>query len=88
MGRCPDPEFLEQVRLLSRPGHELIEAVTVQAAVGVGERPQSAPASGLAFHAQPQHLELFQAAQRRPAEQSAVELEPAAFSAAQAALSL
>ena len=76
MGSCLDPEFLEQVRLLSRPGHELIEPVTVQAAVGVRERPQGAPASCLAFHAKPQHLELFQAAQRGPAEQPAVELEP------------
>jgi hypothetical protein len=59
-----------------RSGHEPIEPVTVQAAVGVCERPQGAPASGLAFHAKPQHLEFFQAAQRRPAEQPAVQLEP------------
>jgi hypothetical protein len=61
MDRGPGPELLEQVRLLSRSGHEFIEPVAVQAAAGVGQRAQGAPASGLALHAQPQHLQFFQA---------------------------
>src|SRR4029077_20615137 len=85
LGRaCPDylvggadPEVLEKVCLLPSPGDELVQAPWAEPRVRARQGPQGAPACGLSFHAEPQHLQFFQVAEGRPGEEAAVELQPA-----------
>jgi hypothetical protein len=75
-GRGAHAEVLEKVGLAPRPCEQLIQPARVEALVGLGQDPECPPARGLAFHAQPQDLQLFQAAERRTGQEVAVELQP------------
>src|SRR5512146_992168 len=77
--RGPDPQFLQQPGLALGPGDELVQLARVQPGVLAGQDPQRAPPGRLALHAQPEHLQLFQAAQRGPGGQVPVELQAAGF---------
>src|SRR5436305_12608868 len=72
----PDTEVFEKVRLAPRPGDEFVQPGGIEPLVGFRESSQRTPARGLALHAEPQQFQLFQAAERRPGEDSAVELQP------------
>src|SRR6185437_2611783 len=71
------PEVLERGRLTGRPCDELIEDPDVQPGVAFGQHPERPPPGRLAFHTEPEDLRLFEAAQRGPGEQAAVELQAA-----------
>ena len=57
-------EVFEQVGLAAGGGDELVQACAIEPSVPVSELPERPPPGGLAFYAQAQQLEFFQAAQR------------------------
>jgi hypothetical protein len=63
LGRGPDPEILEQVRLAAGAGDQVVQPPGREPAVPVGRHPQCAPSGGLALDSEPEELQLLQVAE-------------------------
>ena len=70
------PEFLEEFRLTAGAGDEIVKPDGIEPVVGLSQGPQGTPARSLALHPKAQHLQLFQAAERRPGEKVAIQFQP------------
>ncbi len=79
LGRGLHAKPFQQVSLVPGPAEEGVQPGLVKAVVQVGQLPQRPPSRRLALGTQPQHLQLFQAAQRGAVQQLAVQLQPGGF---------